>query len=238
MQNRYSGDIGDYVKLAILRHFAEGRRLGVAWWLFPDESNGDGRHIGYLTDPDNWERYDPALFRGLSAVVKSGKRYVGAMHQFLPTGTCFSCDEIPCDVQPYSRRPLEREKWLQKVKANLAGCDVVFLDPDNGLEPPGFRSTRRRAGKSVQYSELAELNERGRAMIVYHHYFRQPHEAQVKNLAEKIKQCGILRVDVLRWHRISPRAFFVLNAGSDTRQRADALANVWDGHLTWHLNVA
>ena len=77
MQNRYSGDIGDYVKLAILRHFAEGRRLGVAWWLFPDELNGDGRHIGYLTDPDNWERYDPALFRGLSAVVKSGKALRG-----------------------------------------------------------------------------------------------------------------------------------------------------------------
>jgi hypothetical protein len=40
MQNRYVEDIGDYVKLAILRALSSRpsvRRLGVAWWLFPDE---------------------------------------------------------------------------------------------------------------------------------------------------------------------------------------------------------
>lgn len=43
MQNRYVGDIGDYVKLAILRALLPGRRLGVAWWLYPDERhNRDG----------------------------------------------------------------------------------------------------------------------------------------------------------------------------------------------------
>jgi hypothetical protein len=47
MQDRYAGDIGDFVKLAILRALAPGWHLGVAWWLYPDEShNGDGRHIG------------------------------------------------------------------------------------------------------------------------------------------------------------------------------------------------
>ena len=49
MQNRYVGDIGDYLKLGILRALSPGYHLGVAWWLFPDEAhNGDGRHIGYL----------------------------------------------------------------------------------------------------------------------------------------------------------------------------------------------
>ena len=35
MQNRYVGDIGDYLKLGILRALSPGYRLGVAWWLFP-----------------------------------------------------------------------------------------------------------------------------------------------------------------------------------------------------------
>lgn len=48
MQDRYVGDIGDYVKLGILRALMPGERLGVAWWLYPDEAhNADGRHIGY-----------------------------------------------------------------------------------------------------------------------------------------------------------------------------------------------
>jgi len=53
MQDRYVGDIGDYLKLSILRTLSPGYRLGVAWWLFPDEAhNGDGRHVDYLNRPD------------------------------------------------------------------------------------------------------------------------------------------------------------------------------------------
>ena len=49
MQNRYVVDIGDDVKLAILRELAHGRSLGVVWWLFPDEHhNADGGHREYL----------------------------------------------------------------------------------------------------------------------------------------------------------------------------------------------
>jgi hypothetical protein len=54
VQNRYVGDIGDYLKLGILRALSPGYHLGVAWWLFPDEGhNGDGRHISYLSRPAN-----------------------------------------------------------------------------------------------------------------------------------------------------------------------------------------
>ena len=55
MQDRYVGDIGDYLKLGILRALSPGYRIGIAWWPYPDEShNRDGRHIGYLHRPDQW----------------------------------------------------------------------------------------------------------------------------------------------------------------------------------------
>jgi hypothetical protein len=37
MQDRYAGDVGDYVKFALLRHLCPGRRLGIAWYLHPDQ---------------------------------------------------------------------------------------------------------------------------------------------------------------------------------------------------------
>ena len=50
MQDRYAGDVDDYVKLALLRALAPGRKLGVAWYLYPDEDhNADGRHVSYIT---------------------------------------------------------------------------------------------------------------------------------------------------------------------------------------------
>ena len=63
MQDRYVGDIGYYLKLGILRALSSGHRLGVAWWLFPDEArNGDGRNIGYLNRSEQWRHFDPNLF--------------------------------------------------------------------------------------------------------------------------------------------------------------------------------
>ncbi len=82
MQDRYVGDVGDYVKLAILRALMPGERLGGAWWLYPDEAhNADGRHIGYLHSPGRWRSYDPDLFDGLAAVVADGRRRVQALQR-------------------------------------------------------------------------------------------------------------------------------------------------------------
>jgi hypothetical protein len=56
VQDRYAGDVGDFLKLGLLRQLiASGDsppslRLGVVWYLVPDEAhNSDGRHVGYLS---------------------------------------------------------------------------------------------------------------------------------------------------------------------------------------------
>ena len=56
MQDRYTGDIGDYGKLGMLRYLAAaGPRVGVNWYRTPDEDhNEDGKFIR-----------SPAGFRGL-----------------------------------------------------------------------------------------------------------------------------------------------------------------------------
>ena len=46
MQNRYTGDIGDFGKLGLLRVLQDaGFSIGVNWYLTPDENhNQDGKH--------------------------------------------------------------------------------------------------------------------------------------------------------------------------------------------------
>lgn len=50
MQDRYTGDIGDFSKLGILRALEKaGMSVGLNWYLTPDENhNSDGRHVQYL----------------------------------------------------------------------------------------------------------------------------------------------------------------------------------------------
>ena len=74
MQNRYVGDIGDYIKYALLRALSSGLMLGVAWYLYPDEDHKpDGKHVQYLDDPQRWRHLDPELFDALKQIVESNR---------------------------------------------------------------------------------------------------------------------------------------------------------------------
>src|ERR1700686_3636393 len=81
MQNRYVGDVGDFVKLALVKALSPGHRLGVVWYLVPNEShNADGRHIRYLNDSE-WRRFDPEVFDALAKIVENGERTVAALER-------------------------------------------------------------------------------------------------------------------------------------------------------------
>jgi hypothetical protein len=154
---RRRGLIRGSLKLRILRALSPGCRLGIAWWLFPDEDhNGDGRHIGYLERRSQWRHLDPELFDALGEIVSSGQRDVRALEaaDILP-GAVFASDVIPVDGPTPQRRPA-REQWFASVQRTLEGADLVFVDPDNGLEPDGYSHGSAKSGKSVLLSELRD----------------------------------------------------------------------------------
>ena len=237
MQNRYVGDIGDYLKLGILRGLAPGYRLGVAWWLYPDENhNRDGRHTGYLQQPGRWRHYDPELFDALAQIVARNRRNVRALEatNLLPHAV-FANEFIPTNG-PASQRKQARCDWLAKVKRQLADANIMFVDPDNGLEPSGFNQRSASAGKSVMFSELLELTRPGRSLIVYHHHTRRVggHHAEIDYWANRLRAIGLTTVDALRARPYSPRVYFLLNASPDVRERAEQISTHWDDLITWH----
>lgn len=240
MQNRYVADIGDYLKLAILRALSSERRLGVAWWLYPDEThNTNGRHIGYLGQPAKWRHYDAQLFDALGHIVSSGQRHVRALEaaNVLP-GAIFHREPIPTDGAVTERRQA-RHEWFQTVLATFLAADLVFVDPDNGLEPALFSHGSAKAGKSVTLDELGELRRPGRCLIVYHHNTRRVggHHAEIEHWAARLRVAGFARVDALRAKPYSPRVFFLLDAAGEVRRRAAEIEQRWRGLITWHPDV-
>jgi hypothetical protein len=237
VQNRYVGDIGDYLKLGILRALSPGYRLGVAWWLFPNEGhNKDGRHIDYLQRPDRWRHFDPDLFDVLARIVSSGQRDVGALEAADILPDAVFANEIMPTGGPIMRRRQARREWFLRTKETLSDADLLFVDPDNGLEPAALGHGSAKAGKSILISELRELARPTRSLIVYHHHSRRAggHHAEIEHWSDRLRASGFAMVDALRAKPYSPRVFFLLDAPADLRQRAEQIAEQWKGLITWH----
>ena len=236
MQDRYAGDIGDYVKLAMLRSLSAGQRLGVLWWLYPDENhNQDGKHVSYLAEPGRWRSRDPELFDALKRLVEGPERSVAALETTgLFSNATFYRERVPTTGTSADRRSA-RSAWFAAAIASVASCDLVFLDPDNGLETSTYEPGRSKAGKSVALNELQALRRPGRTLIVYHHQTRMA-GGHIFELAHWGRRLGALgfRVDALRASAFSARAFFLLDATPLILARAKSLASEWGDKLTWH----
>lgn len=217
MQDRYAGDVGDFVKLGLLRAISPGRKLGVAWYRYPDEAhNGDGRHTGYLQDRDpKVARLDPQLFEHLNGVVRTER----SIRSLLPVlGDAQSSDE-PLDVSsvPATRRRDWRASWFTRVMDDLEGCDLVFADPDNGMTDDDHRRQgRAKFGKQIPLSEVLRLSE-GRTAVIYHHNTRRAggHDAEIDHWMSVIGAPCL----AVRARAYNCRTFFIVNP--DPRMVAD-----------------
>jgi len=238
MQNRYVGDIGDYVKLAILRALSPDRRLGVVWWLHQDEHhNSDGGHREYLERAEQWRHLDPDLFEALSKIEARKERDVHALENPEILGSAvFASDPVPCELQPYSLRPERWRIWMNGTKEKLRECDLIFVDPDNGIAPEGLRLTLRLAGKYASVEQLQSLGEGGRAMVVYHHQgrFRGGHDSEICSLAGRLARGGFNVSGALRAKPWSPRVFLILNADNRLCKRVKRFAELWGSSVSWH----
>lgn len=240
MQDRYVGDFGDFVKLALLRALSPGYELGVVWYRVVDEfHNGDGRHIHYLGER-HWPSLDPDLFKTLSEIVKNGKRSLDALEQsgLLPNCSFVSSHLVSHKI--YSERRPERTRWITEAAAKVKQCNLVFLDPDNGLEPQGFSYTRKKSIKSASFDDLQRLRQPGRTLVLYHHQTRRTggHLQEIDYHAGRLLERGFEMVGALRSRHYSARAFFLLDADESIRHRAKEFVEKWAAHgVTWHAST-
>jgi len=226
MQDRYAGDVGDYVKLGLLRALSPGRQLGVAWYRYPDEDhNGDGRHITYLDQPHQYEHLDPDLFSHLRNITKE----VRSINSLLPVleGVISSDETVDSStISPRERRSW-RTAWFKRVMERLSPCDLVFADPDNGIIDDGdWRKGRAKFGKQMPLAEVKDLAQ-GRCAVIYHHNTRRRggHDAEVDHWLGEVGMPGL----AVRANAYSPRTFFVLNPDEEITTRVIEFCQQWAG---------
>jgi hypothetical protein len=176
MQDRYTGDIGDFGKLGLLRQLAStGLSIGVNWYRTPDEThNSDGLYTGYL-QKEQFRVCDPALWSVLGRIVSSGKREIAALEQCGVLAATYFGRLLDSSSGDKIARQAVRMDWHRQALQALHGCDIVFVDPDNGLMVPSAYGTAK-SNKFVLPYELAEYYHAGASIIYYQHKARRPDE--------------------------------------------------------------
>ncbi len=218
MQNCYVGDVGDFLKYGLLNFLFQNQsaspkfKLGVKWYLVPDEKNkADGKYTDYLKPENGFseklQECNPNLYRQMNEVVfVRKKRSIAEIEKgnVLPRGTIFHSEPIGHDNT-------SREAWHQAALEGLEKADVVFLDPDNGIETVRAYSARKISPKHALFKEIIDYYERGQSVIIYNHKSHQKEEVyqerfgKLRNLAGKAAD-----IYILRGHRSTCRDFVFL----------------------------
>jgi hypothetical protein len=262
VQDRYVADVGDFGKYGLLRALCAveptwGTRtydlsLGVVWYLVPDEEGtADGGHVGWANQGTSAiQRYmpcDPELYHALLRILRDGDRSVRAVRErgVLPEDTVFYEEALyfagtPSVGRAAKERRLERRRaWAWEALAATRGCDLVFADPDNGLETRAGVPRHRLTGpKYAYFDELVPYLDRGQSLVVYHHLHRSlVHERQVRDRLSQVEE-RLGPAFALRFHPGTGRAFFVIPAECHRdvlRERAARLMRnrCW----AWHFEL-
>lgn len=229
MKNQYFGDINDYRKYGLLRALQSNgdSSLLVAWMLTRDDGSRDGSFRSYLKSPNPWAKYDPDLFDGLANLLRSASRPSVSLIEgagLLPK-VSFHSVVVP-DGRP------ERDAWRESLLRAASGVDLVFVDPDNGIEVPSKPVGRKDSSKYVTWQELQALWKAGCSLLIYQHFRREARDTFARRLlAELRERTGACFAEAFR----TPHVLFLLAAQERHTQRyGDALqllSNRWKGQI-------
>jgi len=229
VKNQYFGDVNDYRKYGLLRTLANNGQLkiGVCWMLTADDGRTDGKFITYLDEPQRWRRYDPQLFNQLHqwiAVDRNRNVTLAENEKVLPGGRFHS------ELLTSSRD--KRAKYFDEMGEQLAGCDLIFFDPDNGVEVKSVAKGRRNSEKYIYWDEIVKTFQTGHSILLYQHFRREERTAFIKRIVTEFQ----VRLNPIKihWFRTSQVVYFLCvqeNHADYFASRVKLVSELWNNQI-------
>ncbi len=169
MKDQYVGDINDYLKYSLLRAFgaAHPGTLHVCWMRTGEDGRRDGARLAYLKEPERFRALDPPLFDALGEMIETRRSLQAVQDAAILPGARFHSALLSDELAG-------RVAHFERIVGCLGADDLVFFDPDNGLQVRSVRLGRRNSCKYLYWEELAQALCRKRSAVVYQHFPRRP----------------------------------------------------------------
>ncbi len=196
--------------------------------LTPDDSTRDGNFRAYLDQPERYESFDSELFGLLRDRIVSSAPSVALIEEIgvLPAASWYR-EQVPDGG-------VSREEWRAQMLLNSRGRDLVFFDPDNGLEVRSKPIGRKGSSKYVFWKEIQGVWDAGSSVVIYQHLPRTKREVLAQRLKEEfIRRTGASQIAVFS----SPSVLFLFSAQDKHAQQFQAAITSIGSSFSAHVNV-
>jgi hypothetical protein len=212
VKEQYVGDISDYRKYALLRALSSdgANRVGVCWMLTPSDGSSDGNKLGYLEQSDRYRHFDADLFDTLArAASDPDRRRLYAIEESgaIP-GAAYFNNLLPDDLAG-------RRAFIGGCLADFSASDIVFFDPDNGMETT-LAKGRKNSSKYVYLDELAAFYGNGKSLLIYQHFPRIERRVFITSRTDRLR--GFAK-DAAIWAFTTAHVVFFLVLHPESRSR-------------------
>jgi len=228
LKDQYFGDVNDYRKYGLLRCIAEvGLKIGVCWLLTPDDRKGHGELRRYLAEPERWRDYDNQLYDALQRLGDPKvPRTVKYAHEWsLVPGARYFTERLADQAEA-------RDIYFHAAFTALAGSDLIFFDPDNGLEVSSTPRGSKGSAAYVYRREIGEAFKKGYSILLYQHYPRVNRARFAHFLADRLaEELGAAEVSAFVTSHV---VFFLVQQPGHRRALAAASESVrskWHGQI-------
>ena len=212
-------------------------KVGINWYLVGDEShNNDGKHIGYLEN-EKYRGCDDELLESLNSMIVQGERSVIGIEKLcLFRSQKYYHKRI---FEPKIQTKGARREWHQKGLEAMSGCDLVFLDPDNGMLP---KSVSRSSDKSIKYvlpEELMDYYDAGYSVVFYSHRTRESLDVYLerfKDLFECAERKGA-KIKGVTFKRGTLRDYFFILHEEHENQVENGIAKIMTSKWNQHFDA-
>jgi len=200
--------------------------------LTPDDKRKDGEFTDYLNNPEKWKQYDPLLFNFIKHSLSNNKR------------RCVSQAERGGIIQNsiyYSKQLLDdsskRQQYFSELGEFFNDVDLIFFDPDNGLEIKSKKSGHKYSSKFLYWDELATSYKKGHSLLVYQHFPRIKRKEFVNNLVSEIY--GRTKANDVISFKTSNVVLFLISQSKHSmgfKKASKKVVDIWENQfiIEWH----
>lgn len=230
LKNQYFADINDYRKYGLLRVLSGKGKIttGACWMLTPDDGRTDGSFTDYLHQPEKWRHFDPPLFDHLrDLVLHQNLRDVRGVETVAILPSCrFAPGLLPDDAEG-------RVAYFETFAGVTEGCDLIFFDPDNGIEVKSKPYDHNGSSKYVYWREIEDAFDAGHSLLIYQHF---PHVKRGPYTRSKARELADKTCASEVYSFRTPRVLFLLAPQEHHREffrdRSKEVPEVWGSQIS------